>query len=143
MTILAPDFRQSGVAQGISELSSLSLHADQTFESFDPREHELDREKAENLKRAFSFARNFAAKPQDWIAFSGAYGCGKTHLAAAIANDKDKEVQEVRPTEETGETNEDAERKKREEEENEKNKEHKDKDKENKSPPLHQLDIKV
>lgn len=63
--------------------------------------------------------------------------------AAAIANDKDKEVQEVRPTEETGETNEDAERKKREEEENEKNKEHKDEDKENKSPPLHQLDIKV
>jgi DNA replication protein DnaC len=88
MTILAPDFRQSGVAQGISELSSLSLHADQTFESFDPREHELDREKAENLKRAFSFARNFAAKPQDWIAFSGAYGCGKTHLAAAIANER-------------------------------------------------------
>lgn len=63
--------------------------------------------------------------------------------AAAIANEKDKEVQAVRPTEETGETNEDAERKKREEEENEKNKEHKDDEKEEKSPPLHQLDIKV
>jgi len=62
--------------------------------------------------------------------------------AAAIANDKDKEVQEVRPTEETGETNEDAERKKREEEENEKNKENKDKEKET-SAPLHKLDIKV
>ncbi|MBN1992321.1 MAG: ATP-binding protein [Anaerolineae bacterium] len=86
--ILAPDFRQSGVAQGVSELSSLSLHADQTFETFDLREHELDREKAENLKRAFTFARNFAANPQDWIAFSGAYGCGKTHLAAAIANQR-------------------------------------------------------
>lgn len=61
--------------------------------------------------------------------------------AAAIANDKDKEVQEVRPTEETGETNEDAERKKREEEENEKNKKKKDKDEDN--PPLHILDIKV
>jgi len=88
MTILAPDFRQSGVTQGISELSSLSLHADQTFESFDLREHELDREKAENLKRAFAFARNFAATPKDWIAFSGAYGCGKTHLAASIANER-------------------------------------------------------
>jgi DNA replication protein DnaC len=86
--ILAPDFRQSGVAQGVSELSSLSLHADQTFDTFDMREHELDREKAENLKRAFTFARNFAAHPQDWIAFSGAYGCGKTHLAAAIANER-------------------------------------------------------
>jgi DNA replication protein DnaC len=88
MTILAPDFRQSGVAQGVSELSSLSLHADQTFESFDPRNHELDREKAENLKRAFDFARTFAGDPQDWIAFSGTYGCGKTHLAAAIANER-------------------------------------------------------
>ena len=84
---MAPDFRQSGVAQGVSELSSLTLHTDQTFDSFDPREHELDREKAENLKRAFTFARNFAAQPRDWIAFSGTYGCGKTHLAAAIANE--------------------------------------------------------
>jgi DNA replication protein DnaC len=86
--ILAPDFRQSGVAQGLSELSSLSLHSDQIFESFDLREQELDREKAENLKRAFTFARNFAANPQDWIAFTGTYGCGKTHLAAAIANER-------------------------------------------------------
>ena len=85
--IMAPDFRQSGVAQGVSELSSLPLHADQTFDTFDSREHELDREKAENLKRAFTFARNFAAQPQDWIAFTGTYGCGKTHLAAAIANE--------------------------------------------------------
>ena len=61
--------------------------------------------------------------------------------AAAIVNEKEKEVQEVRPTEETGETNEDAERKKREEEENQKNKENKDKKEE--TPPLHQLDIKV
>ena len=61
--------------------------------------------------------------------------------AAAIANEKDKVIQEVRPTEETGETNEDAQRKKREEEENKKNKENKDKEK--KTPPLHQLDIKV
>ena len=86
--ILAPDFRQSGVVQGVSELSSLSLHADQTFDTFDLREHELDREKAENLKRAFTFAKNFAVHPQDWIAFSGSYGCGKTHLAAAIANER-------------------------------------------------------
>lgn len=87
MTIIAPDFRQSGVSQGVSELSSLSLHADQTFDTFTLREHELDREKAENLKRAFTFARNFAASPQDWIAFTGTYGCGKTHLAASIANE--------------------------------------------------------
>lgn len=88
--ILAPDFRQIGVAQGSSELSSLSLHADQTFEAFDLRMNELDREKAENLKRAFERARNYAAHPQDWIVFTGTYGCGKTHLSAAIANEVSK-----------------------------------------------------
>ena len=62
--------------------------------------------------------------------------------AAAIANEKEKEVAEVRPTEETGETNEDAERKKREEEEKEKNKENQDKE-EHPMPPLHKLDIKA
>jgi DNA replication protein DnaC len=86
--ILAPDFRQSGVAQGVSDLSSLSLHGDQTFDSFDLREQQLDREKAENLKRALIKAREFAAQPHNWLAFSGAYGCGKTHLAAAIANER-------------------------------------------------------
>jgi hypothetical protein len=62
--------------------------------------------------------------------------------AAALANEKEKEVAEVRPTEETEQTNEDAERKKREEEEKEKNKENQDK-KEYPMPPLHQLDIKA
>lgn len=85
--ILAPDFRQSGVVHGMAELSSLALHADQTFDSFDLREHELDRDKAENLKRAVAVARDFAANPRDWLAISGTYGCGKTHLAAAIANE--------------------------------------------------------
>lgn len=61
--------------------------------------------------------------------------------AAAIINEKEKEVQAVRPTEETGETNEDAERKKREEEENERNKDKREEEEE--SPPLHLLDIKV
>lgn len=82
----APDFRQRETQHGFSELSSLWLHTDQTFESFDLREHELDRERAENLKRAITVARNFAANPQDWIVFTGTFGCGKTHLAAAIAN---------------------------------------------------------
>ena len=85
--ILAPDFRQSGIAHGVAELSSLALHSDQTFESFNLREHELDREKAENLKRAFAVARDFADHPRDWLVFTGTYGCGKTHLAAAIANE--------------------------------------------------------
>lgn len=62
--------------------------------------------------------------------------------AAAIVNEKEKNIQEVRPTEELAETNEDAERKKREEQEKEQNKKNAE-DKDNKLPPLHKLDIKV
>jgi DNA replication protein DnaC len=31
-------------------------------------------------------ARTFAEDPSGWLVLSGTYGCGKTHLAAAIAN---------------------------------------------------------
>ena len=85
-TILAPDFRGSGLAQDLSGLSSLSLHADKTFERFDLRTHELPAEERESLKRAFLNAKEYAKNPQDWLVFTGPYGCGKTHLAAAIAN---------------------------------------------------------
>jgi len=85
-TILAPDFRGSGLARDQSELSSLSLHRDKTFESFDLRTYELPAEERKNLKRAFLIAKQHAENPQGWLAFTGPYGCGKTHLAAAIAN---------------------------------------------------------
>lgn len=85
-TILAPDFRGSGLAHDQSELSSLSLHADQTFENFDLRTHELPTEERKNLNRAFLIAKDYAENLQDWLVFTGPYGCGKTHLAAAIAN---------------------------------------------------------
>lgn len=85
VSITAPDYRRTG-AQDQSDLSSLSLHKDQTFESFDLRKGELPRDEEENLKRAYDIARAFAQDPRDWLVFTGAYGCGKTHLAAAIAN---------------------------------------------------------
>jgi DNA replication protein DnaC len=88
ITILAPDFRRSGVAQDQSDLSTLSLHDDKTFKNFDLRERELPRGQAENLKRAWETAREYAQDPADWLVLQSAgYGNGKTHLAAAIAND--------------------------------------------------------
>ncbi len=83
--ITAPDFRGSGM-EFMSELSTLSQHSDKTFETFDLRTHELPRAQAENLRQAYTIAKNYAAHPEDWILFTGTYGCGKTHLAAAIAN---------------------------------------------------------
>ncbi len=86
VNILAHDFRGGGM-EYMSELSTLSQHGDKTFQTFDLRTHELPREKAENLLQAFNMARSYAARPEDWILFTGTYGCGKTHLAAAIANE--------------------------------------------------------
>jgi len=84
--IIAPDFRQGG-GQEHSELSSLSLHREQTFDTFDLRTRELPHAQSENLRRAFETAREFAAAPTNWLILNGiAFGCGKTHLAAAIAN---------------------------------------------------------
>ena len=40
----------------------------------------------ENLKRAFEISRGFAETPRGWLVFTGTFGAGKTHLAAAIAN---------------------------------------------------------
>jgi DNA replication protein DnaC len=86
VSIQAPDYRRSGVAQDQSEVSSLHLHRDQTFESFDLREGELKPDEKASLREAYNKARAFAKDPQDWLLFTGTYGCGKTHLAAAIAN---------------------------------------------------------
>lgn len=87
ITILAPDFRRAGVDQEQSDLSTLNLHGDKTFDSFNLRQGELPRSQADNLRRALETARSFVAEPQDWLVFnSTAYGNGKTHLAAAIAN---------------------------------------------------------
>jgi DNA replication protein DnaC len=85
--ISAPDFRRAGVDQDQSDLSTLNLHGDKRFDNFDLRDRELPRSQAENLRRAFNTAREFAENPQGWLVFNSVgYGNGKTHLAAAIAN---------------------------------------------------------
>lgn len=89
--IPAPDFRQGGggsaVDRSARNLSTLPLHTDQTFENFNLRRNEdMDAARRESLQRAFNQARGFADHPQGWLVLSGTYGCGKTHLAAAIAN---------------------------------------------------------
>lgn len=91
VTILAPDYRQAGISTDLSDLSTLHLHAAQTFETFDLRDQELPREEAENLRKAVELARAYAQDPQGWLIFTGTYGCGKTHLAAAIANFRAKQ----------------------------------------------------
>lgn len=89
VTILAPDFRHSGVEQSPSDLSSLSLLQDMTFDRFDLREDELPANERANLKKAFARCKEYAAQPEGWLVLTGEYGCGKTHLSAAIANERE------------------------------------------------------
>ena len=55
------------------------------FESFDPTGRGLRGESRRNLEGAFRLARHWADQPDGWLVFLGSNGCGKTHLAAAIA----------------------------------------------------------
>lgn len=84
--INAPDYRRTKRSQALDSGSvNLQLYRHMRFETFD-----IDsafREEAENLRRAIALAQDWARKPERWLCLMGDFGCGKTHLAASIAND--------------------------------------------------------
>src|SRR5262249_1998623 len=57
-----------------------------TFGTFDANVTELPARQRENLQRAVQAASAYAENPRGWLVLMGGNGCGKTHLAAAIAN---------------------------------------------------------
>ncbi len=73
--------------QRLFRLSNLDALAGMTFETFNPMGRVgLADNQANSLKYAFNQARQFAQSLQGWLFLLGGYGCGKTHLAAAVAN---------------------------------------------------------
>jgi DNA replication protein DnaC len=83
----APDFRRPMEDTSHPELSSLDLLSSRTFGSFEDRAAEkLTPEEHKSLQKALKIAHSFSEKPKGWLVFEGTYGCGKTHIAAAIAN---------------------------------------------------------
>ena len=85
--INAPDYRQPLIDSTQPRLSALQLYSKMTFGSFSMREREkLTAEEHANLEKAFRLAQEFAENPRGWLVLAGTYGCGKTHLAAAIGN---------------------------------------------------------
>ena len=72
----------------LRSLSHLDRHgrlAAMTFDSFVPQGYGLPPDRAANLRLAFDTARQYADAPGGWLILIGGYGCGKTHLAAAVA----------------------------------------------------------
>ena len=85
--ILAPDYRRPVEDSGQHQLSSLHMHAEQTFGTFSMRaEENLPASDLKTLDEAFQQAQAFAEDPGGWLVLMGTYGSGKTHLAASIAN---------------------------------------------------------
>ena len=64
----------------------LELQKQMTFKNFDWRRVNLPLQQRESLENAYRLALDYAKSPESWLVFQGVTGCGKTHLAAAIAN---------------------------------------------------------
>ncbi len=85
--IKAPDYRSAVRDLGQLDISTLSLVSDHTFGNFSLRENEkLPTDEQKSLEKAFRAAQQYAETPKGWLMLQGTYGCGKTHLAAAIGN---------------------------------------------------------
>ena len=60
-----------------------------TFENFKVgRDVRATKQERETLKFAFDTAQGFAESPKGWLLITGQPGCGKTHLAVAIINER-------------------------------------------------------
>jgi DNA replication protein DnaC len=64
--------------EDLQRISNLEPFREKTFENFD--------RSVKGVEKAARIAEEFAKSPDGWLVLKGGYGCGKTHLAAAIAN---------------------------------------------------------
>lgn len=82
----AKKFEKAGKAARTAG-ANLGGYEHMVFESFDVHGRgQLREEQQTNLAYAKECAMKFAADPKEWLLYTGRFGTGKTHLAAAIAN---------------------------------------------------------
>lgn len=62
----------------LRSISNLDAFRDKSFKNFNPH--------VPGIQEAFKIAQAYADDPDGWLVLIGRNGCGKTHLAAAIAN---------------------------------------------------------
>lgn len=79
---------QQASLEDLRKNSGLAALALMKFETFRPDGIGLNPDKRRNLHEAFDIAQRFAREGRGWLVLKGGFGAGKTHLAAAIANDR-------------------------------------------------------
>jgi DNA replication protein DnaC len=76
--------------QRLYEMSNLDRLSHLSFENFNtsgnPKAEFVTPQEVASLQTAKDASEEFSNIMQSWLLLEGAYGCGKTHLAAAIAN---------------------------------------------------------
>jgi len=70
--------RRAKRRQQLREMSNLDALRDQNFQTFNPR--------VPGVQEAYNATLAFAENPEGWLLLVGPNGCGKTHLATAVAN---------------------------------------------------------
>jgi DNA replication protein DnaC len=78
---------EAGMRERLFSLSHLEELKEYTFETFQPQGRiGIGGQQRQSLEWAFNQAEAYADTLDGWLFLQGGYGCGKTHLAAAIAN---------------------------------------------------------
>jgi DNA replication protein DnaC len=70
----------------LRRVGNLSAFVDRNFENFQTNLSMHTSDEQASLNLALSTARRFADNAEGWLLLEGTYGCGKTHLAAAVGN---------------------------------------------------------
>ncbi|MCD6356226.1 MAG: ATP-binding protein, partial [Anaerolineaceae bacterium] len=73
--------------QRLYQISNLDAYKEMTFDTFNTKGIANSREINNTLEVAFNTAKNYAHHLNGWLLLIGGFGCGKTHLAAAVANE--------------------------------------------------------
>jgi DNA replication protein DnaC len=83
---MVPIYATDSRTKGNQAFGSLSPYGRFTFDSFSVRQGELEPADSQALAHTVQMLRAWSDNPLNWLLLRGAYGVGKTHLAAAVAN---------------------------------------------------------